>query len=185
MFSANNLADLEHNEQLTITTAKYSDEIMEIVNTEHIHLEIKVFERDALRIKKGQKVLFSLPESSSEKFEGEVYLIGKAIGEDRTVKVHVHMDEDSTTGFIPGMFVESAIFINQELQWALPESALIEINDKKYIMQLKTDQNDQLEFEKTEVVTGATFDQQVMIKNHQDLDLNGKYLTGGFNLIPE
>ena len=52
-------------------------------------------------------------------------------------------------------------------------------------MKLKTDQNDQLEFEKTEVVTGATFDQQVMIKNHQDLDLNGKYLTGGFNLIPE
>lgn len=174
--------------KIDVSTGTYvspSDEIMEIVNTEHIHLEIKIFERDALRIKKGQKVLFSIPESSSEKFEGEVYLIGKSIGEDRTVKVHVHMDEDSTIGFIPGMFVESVIFINQELQWALPESALIEINDKKYILKLKTDQNDQLEFEKTEVVTGATFDQQVMIKNHQDLDLNGKYLTGGFNLIPE
>lgn len=173
---------------IDVSTGTYvspSDEIMEIVNTEHIHLEIKVFERDALRVKKGQKVLFSLPESSTEKFEGEVYLIGRSIGADRTVKVHVHIQEDPTATFIPGMFVESAIFTNQEMNLALPESAVNEINGKKYVLQLKSDQNGQFVFEKTEVLTGVTFDHQVMIENHHALDLNGKYLSGDVNLILE
>lgn len=174
--------------EIDVSTGTYvspSDEIMEIVNTEHIHLELKIFERDATQIRKGQKVLFSLPESSAEKFEGKVYLIGRSIGEDRTVKVHVHIEEDSTVGFIPGMFVESAIFTNQKMNISLPEDAVSEINGKKYVLQLKSDQNNQFIFEKAEVITGASFDHQVMIKNHDILDPAGKYLKGDFNLIIE
>lgn len=169
----------------TGTHVSPSDEIMEIVNTEHIHLELKIFERDALRIKKGQRVLFSLPESSTDKFEGEVYLIGRSIAEDRTVKVHVHLHDDSKMGFIPGMFVESTIFTNQKMNMALPEASVTEINGKKFVLKLESDQNDQFVFEKTEVVTGTSFNHQVMIKNHDLLDPEGKYLTGGFNLILE
>ena len=68
---------------VNVNTGSYvspADAIMEIVNTEHIHLEINIFEKDVLSIKKGQKVFFSLPESSSEMFEGNVHLIGKSIG---------------------------------------------------------------------------------------------------------
>ncbi len=40
-----------------------ADEIMEIINTDHIHLELAVFEKDILKIKEGQKIVFNIPEA--------------------------------------------------------------------------------------------------------------------------
>ncbi len=171
---------------VNVNTGSYvspADVIMEIVNTEHIHLEINIFEKDVLSIKKGQKVFFSLPESSSEKFEGEVHLIGKSIGADRTIRVHVHMEEKSVNRFFPGMFVEAQIIINDTLNMALPESAVIDLNDKTYVLQLKSEENEQYLFEKKEVITGLSYKNQVLIKNFNTLDSSAKYLLGSYNLI--
>ena len=171
---------------VNVNTGSYvspADVIMEIVNTEHIHLEINIFEKDVLSIKERQKVFFSLPESSSEKFEGEVHLIGKSIGADRTIRVHVHMEEDSVNRFFPGMFVQAQIIINDTLNMALEESAVIDLNDKTYVLQLKSDENEQYLLEKKEVITGSSYENKVLIRNSNTLDSSAKYLLGSYNLI--
>lgn len=68
--------------QVLVNTGTYvspADKIMEIVNTDHIHLELKIFEKDLLRIKKGQEILFKVPEASQEVFIGDVHLVGTTI----------------------------------------------------------------------------------------------------------
>ena len=103
---------------------------MEIVNTEHIHLELKVFEKDVLKLKKGQKVIFRIPESSSKNYVGDIHLIGKSIDVNRTVQVHAHIDHEIKHNFIVGMFVETEIVIENSISKALPESAFVEVDNK-------------------------------------------------------
>src|SRR5690606_35259238 len=63
-----------------------SEIIMEIVNTDHIHVELSVFEKDILNIKKNQEIRFRIPEVSKEYYEAEVYLVGTSIDpKNRTV----------------------------------------------------------------------------------------------------
>jgi len=171
---------------VNVNTGSYvspADVIMEIVNTEHIHLEINIFEKDVLQIKEGQEVFFSLPESSSEMFEGKVHLIGKSIGEDRTIRVHVHMEEESVDRFFPGMFIQAQIVVNDTLNMALPESAVIDLNNKTYVLQLKSEEDEQYLLEKKEVITGASHENQVLISNFNTLDSSAKYLLDSYNLI--
>ncbi|HAB28612.1 MAG TPA: efflux transporter periplasmic adaptor subunit, partial [Xanthomarina gelatinilytica] len=71
-----------------------SDTIIEIVDTDHIHLELSVFEKDILKIKKGQDILFTIPEATDSIFKADVHLVGTTIDEtNRRVKIHGHIEE--------------------------------------------------------------------------------------------
>lgn len=171
-----------------ITTGSYissSDEIMEIVSTEHLHLELKIFERDALKIKIGQPVLFNLPESGSKQYKGSVHLIGKSIGDDRTVMVHAHIDEPHDEGFIPGMFVQASILTNEYTGLGISEKAVIENNGLTYVVLMKSEESDSYLFEKIQVNTGELSGDVILLKNHENLDPKGKYLIGGAYLLAD
>src|SRR5690606_15461990 len=72
-----------------------SDVIMEIINTEHIQLELAVFEKDILKVKKDQKIRFKIPEASQDTFEAKVHLVGNAINDkNRIINIYGQiMDE--------------------------------------------------------------------------------------------
>jgi len=159
-----------------------ADKIMEIVNTEHIHLELKVFEKDVLKIKKDQKVVFRIPESTDKSFEGEILLIGKSIDEDRTIQVHAHIDHEIKHNFIVGMFVETDIVIEDNISKALPESAFIEVNTNKYVLILKSKDNDNYTFIKKEVITGVTYNDFVQITGDNPFQDTDQFLLGGYNI---
>src|SRR5690606_8077543 len=110
--------------QVFVNTGTYvspADKIMEIMNTDHIHLELKVFEKDLLQLKKGQDILFSVPEASKEIFNGNVHLVGTSIDPNtRIAMVHGHIDERDERNFTAGMFVEAQIVTGTSDQWALP-----------------------------------------------------------------
>jgi cobalt-zinc-cadmium efflux system membrane fusion protein len=63
------------------------DVLFEIVNTDHLHAELIVYEQDIHKLKIGQKVRFYLP-SSKKEIMASVYLIGRKIDADRSVMVH-------------------------------------------------------------------------------------------------
>src|SRR5690606_20574534 len=64
---------------------------VELVDTDHMHAELQVFEKDIADIRKGQKFSFRTSGSLSW-HEGEVYLVGKTIETDsRTVSIHGHI----------------------------------------------------------------------------------------------
>ena len=171
---------------INITTGSYvssSDEIMAIVNTDHLHLELKIFEKDVVKVKIGQTVLFRLPESGIKEYTGSVHLIGKSIGHDRTVMLHAHIEEAHEEGFIPGMFVQASILTSETSGMGILDKAIIDQNGMKYIVSVKSGENDSYLLEKLKVETGETSGDIVMIKNLEQLDPDGDYLVGGSHLF--
>jgi len=173
---------------VNISTGIYvspADKIMEVINTDHIHLELKVFEKDVLKIEKGQKVIFRIPESTDEIFEGEIHLIGKSIDKNRTVQVHAHIDHDIKHNFIVGMFVESDIIVDDHTSKGLPEGAFIDVNDKNYVLILKSNDKDKYTFLKKEILLGESHNGFNRLESSDFFKETDQFLLGGYSLITE
>ncbi|MDX1828129.1 MAG: efflux RND transporter periplasmic adaptor subunit [Lutibacter sp.] len=156
-----------------------SDVLLEIVNNEHKHLELVVFEKDVLKIKKGQEIKFKIPENSNKSYNAEVHLIGKSIDDvTRTVKVHGHL-KDENEPFLVGMFVEAQILVNSVEKTALPTGALLEDNGNYYILALKEDKGTSMNFEKVKVNIGSKSEEWVEIIDKNSTLQNVKVLTKG------
>jgi cobalt-zinc-cadmium efflux system membrane fusion protein len=162
-----------------------ADEIMEIINTDHIHLELAVFEKDILKIKEGQKIVFNIPEALEDTFEAEVHLVGTSIDtKNRTVKVHGHLEDDKNHNFALGMFVDAQIITESSQALALPNDAIITLDDKYYVLLINSKEEAWYVFNQKEVTIGSSFNGYTMIKNIDDFTEKDLFLVkGAFNLI--
>ncbi len=163
---------------------KSSTILMEIINNSHEHLELNVFEKDILKIKKGQQIEFSIPDISDEKFKGIVKLIGKAIDpETRTIKVHGHM-ENRHPRFITGMYVNASIITKSTFKLSVPESALIKQEENYYILILKEKTSKNYILEKKLVIPGLTNNSFVQISGNPNIKKNMRVLSkGALNIL--
>lgn len=158
--------------------------ILEIIDNDHIHLELSVFEKDIMKLKKGQPIHFKIPEASDKTFEAKILLIGSSISENRTIKVHGHLIDESQNNFLTGMFVNAEIETASEGGKALPETALVEIEDAHFALLLKNEVNGKYEFEQVEVELGPTIDGFIQLKNSNEFNPSDRFLTkGAFNLL--
>ncbi len=177
--------------KVNINIGKYvnpADVMFEIVNTEHLHVELTVFEKDINKIKEGQRIRFMLPNEDDKERLAFVYLIGKSIGGDRTVKVHGHLDKEDEQ-FLPGMFVKAFVEIADKLVNALPEQAIVQSGGKHYIYVLKekrVENNQEMsDFEMIEVQKGITEGLYVEIALPDTFDINSNQivLKGAYSLL--
>ncbi len=164
-----------------------ADDIMEIVNTDHIHLELSVFEKDIMNIKKDQKIRFKISEASTEFYEAEVYLVGTSIDADsRTVKVHGHLHDDENHNFAVGMFVEAAIITSNKSINALPNESIVIQDNNQYVLSLISEGNEGYVFETKAVGVGDSYNGYTAITEMGDLkDSDQVIVKGGFNLLGE
>ncbi len=162
-----------------------ADEIMEIINTEHIHIELSVFEKDILNIKEGQKIVFKIPEAVEDSFEAEVHLVGTSIDtKNRTVMVHGHLEDDNNHNFAVGMFVDAQIITKTSQELALPDDAVVTIDDNHYVLLKSADENANYEFTQREVAIGGSYNGFTRIENADEFTENDMFLVkGAFNLI--
>ncbi len=158
--------------------------ILEIIDNDHIHLELSVFEKDIMSIKKDQQINFKLPEASTEVFKASVYLVGTTIENNRTIKVHGHLKNESTNNFLTGMFVEAAIITDTMLSKALPSEAIITVDGISYGLILDERKDDIYYFRQQEVILKSNYEGYVVIDNMDSFKGDEKFLTKGiFNLI--
>lgn len=159
-----------------------------IVNTDHVHLEMKVFEKDLAKIGVGQPIRFRIQEDNSKEYEAAIYLISKTIDpEERTVGIHGHLvDEKLAQRFNPGMYVEADIYTASDEKWALPNDALVEIEGSFYVLTLQKSSETGYTFVKQEVKTGLSNNSHVEILDSLAVDETTEFLINGtFNLIKE
>jgi cobalt-zinc-cadmium efflux system membrane fusion protein len=157
-----------------------SDVILEIVDTNHLHLELAVFEKDILKVKTGQKITFVVPEATKEVFDAEVHLVGKSIeGNDRTINVHGHLDDNIKQKLLTGMFVEAKIKIDSKKGLAIPADALITENNKHFVLLLDNDKNNKFSFKKVAVVVGEKSEKTVEIIPNNQINASSKILVKG------
>lgn len=160
--------------------------ILEIIDNDHIHLELSVFEKDIMQLKKGQPIDFKIPESSAATYKAKVYLIGTVIEENRTIKVHGHLDDESGANFLTGMFVEAAIVTESAFAKALPETAIVSLEDSYVVLQLDETTDDGYFFKPVEVKVGSSYEGYTALTSPDQLTETDRILTSGaFNLVAD
>lgn len=137
--------------------AQSSVSLMDIISSEHLHLELDVFEKDIANVKKGQKISYTVPALGQSVYYGNVDVIGKEFNPNsKTIRVHGHLDGTKPT-FLKDLFINAKIYLNDAESTALPENAIIKDGANSFIYIANENENDkEIEFEKIAVVTGAT-----------------------------
>lgn len=156
-----------------------SEVIYEVINTEHLHLELSVYEQDVIKVKKGQKVWFTIPSMQEKHFEGEVFLVGRDLSQDkRSVNVHVHIDE-STGPFTVGMYANASIVLEESTSFTVPVTAIVVDNNTEYIFKKVADNQEGISFRKMRVSTGLEKEGQTELMIYADISPEDEIVTSG------
>lgn len=142
-------------------------EMFEIVNIEHIHADLMVFEKDMHKVREGQGIRFTIESLPNQELEAKIYSVGKAF-EQEPKAIHLHAEIENKEGLlIPGMYIRGRIMINDAQNYALPEAGVVREGEKYFIFTAKKE-NDNGEtewaFEPVEVIAGAKDDGWMEVK---------------------
>lgn len=156
-----------------------SDVILEVVDTNYLHLNLSIFERDILHVKEGQKINFTIPESSKDIFTSKVQVVGKSIeNKDRTIAVFGTLNPNDKVKLLSGMFVEAEIIIDSKKGLGIPIDALISENNKNFVLLLQENKSNYV-FKKILVSIGEKSSQFVEILPNKTINENSKIVTKG------
>lgn len=155
-----------------------TDALFNIVNLEHIHAELQVYEKDITSVTIGQKVNFRLANEAVDRI-ATVYLIGKEIGPDRTVQVHCHLQKEDQ-GLLPGMFIHAKIETESEVVNVVPSSALVNFEGNNFVF-VSIGEN---KFKAIQVTVGHSVDEYSEIKLTTELtSATPIVIKGAFELL--
>lgn len=151
-----------------------NDQLYGIVNKKDMHAELQVYSADLWNIKVGMPFEFTIA-GTSNLFKGEIALIGETVDQEtKTVDIHGEIKANQTR-LKPGMYIDAKIFTGEELTYVVPNSAIFEKDDKKYIFR----QISKLEYEILEVKLGKTNDNYTEIRYIQESNFDISIVTKG------
>src|SRR5690606_6385198 len=143
-------------------------ELFELINTDHIHADLMVFERDVHKIRKGQLVRFRVEVLPDQDLFAEIYSVGKKF-EQGPKAVHVHAEIENKTGnLIPGMYIKGEILTDSARVRALPEGAVVREGDK-YFAFLAERESENWMFTPIEVITGDSNNEWLAVRFLQEI----------------
>lgn len=164
-------------------------ELFEIVNTDHIHADLMVFEKDVYKVAKGQRVRFNVATLPGKELFAEIYSVGKKF-EENPKAVHVHAEIENLSGvLIPGMYIKGQILTDSTESFALPESAVTREGDSFIAFlaekEIEGDQENWM-FTPVEVRTGTAANGWVAVKFLQEVPPNTLFaMNNAYYLIAE
>ncbi len=153
---------------------------MEVSNTSHLHLELKVLEKDVNKIDIGQEVTYFLQSDPGKLYKGDIHLIDKMVDENRMINVHTHIDDPEPPHITTGMFVTAMIETEEQEGFALPENAVVTMEGKEYVLVQESDGS--YTFTPLLVETGIKKNGYVQILS--PIDTSASYLVkGGYYVL--
>jgi cobalt-zinc-cadmium efflux system membrane fusion protein len=152
-----------------------------IDDTRHMHLELRVMEKDAGKIKLEQKVFFKLNDSD-DPIVGAIHIIEKSIDQDRMLGMHCHLEKDNNPALIAGMNIKASIVLGRRMVYALPIETLVTIQKEEFV--LVRESTSDYSFKERKVVVGEKFDGYFEILNIADFKESDEFLTkGAFDIV--
>lgn len=119
---------------LNVNTGKLvqpDDLVAQVMNNDHLHLELSVFPKEIATVQEKDRVVFKLSGSDSLHM-ASVYLVGKVVTENSgAVMVHAHLDRES--GYVPGTFVNATIRTSTSKVLVVPVDAVVQIGDQSFV----------------------------------------------------
>jgi cobalt-zinc-cadmium efflux system membrane fusion protein len=160
-----------------------SDVAVTVTNTNDLHIELKIFEKDFSMVKKGDFINVKL-QNNPKVYQGKVHLINKTISnQDRTIAIHGDLVyENDIKLFAPGMYIEGEIVTTSQEHLALPVDAVAKIDNNFFVLKKENETH----FKRVLVKIGATNNDFIEIVNANDFKEGTEFITKGvFNLITE
>jgi cobalt-zinc-cadmium efflux system membrane fusion protein len=124
-----------------------------------------IFEKDAMKVKKGQQVRFSTEFIPGKEMNAVIYSVGKVF-EENPKAVHIHAEiKDNKDGLIPGIYIKGTILIDSAKVNALPESALVRDGKDFYAFVYEGTDDEHVQLHRVKVITGLIKDGWVEVKS--------------------
>jgi cobalt-zinc-cadmium efflux system membrane fusion protein len=111
--------------------AEPKDNLLEIIDLKHAHAELTVYEKYLSFLQKDQVVKLQFVDMHTTA-TAKIYLIGREISAERTVKVHCHFDK-LPKDITPGSYLKAEIRAEDQNQFTLPEEAVVQQNGKDVV----------------------------------------------------
>lgn len=151
-----------------------NDQLYGIVNKADMHAELQVYSADLWNMKTGMPFEFTIA-GSEDIFKGEIALIGETVDQEtKTVDIHGEIKAHQKK-LKPGMYINAKIFAGENLTYVVPNAAIFEKDDKKYIFK----QISKLEYEILEVKLGNANDNYTEIEYIQESNFDINIVTKG------
>lgn len=146
-------------EKVLIKTGQYVQAhtaMFEVVNTDHIHVDLMVFERDITKVKNGQMVKFSIEALGNKDMTATIYSVGKSF-EEGPKALHIHAEiENKDKNLIPGMYVSARIITDENMEQALSEDAIFQEGETFYVFTAKKKKEGIWAFSPKKVIVKST-----------------------------
>ena len=121
--------------KVNVNIGKYlapTDVMFQLVNTDDIHANLTVFEKDIPKLKIGQKLTVTVPSLPNKTYAAEIILIGRDLNESRAVEVHCHFNNYDHK-LSPGMFLSADIQTTETNALTVPNDAIVRFENKQFI----------------------------------------------------
>ena len=132
-------------QKVEVKTGQYVEpqtDLIEVVDTHHVHADLMVFEKDVYKVKEGQKVTFNVQSIPGKELTAEIYSVGKTF-EQNPKAIHVHAEIENKEGnLIPGMYIQGRIQTDNSVTRAIPESAIASDGNKFFVFSAEKEGND-------------------------------------------
>lgn len=139
-------------------------EILKVINNDHIHADVMVFEKDAKNIKIGQKVIFETDYNEGMTYSAEIYSVGK-IFEKEPKAIHVHAEiNQEKIDLIPGAYIKGQVITDSIPVNIISEDGLIMKDDKNYIFMYIGKHQSDYQFKPIEVLVEDSYQGKFAIK---------------------
>ncbi|MBN4084887.1 efflux RND transporter periplasmic adaptor subunit [Flavobacteriaceae bacterium AH-315-B10] len=174
--------------------------LFEIVNSDELHADVMVFEKDISKVKIGQTIKFTTSGISGQEFSGKIHAISPVF-EEFPKAIHVHAEiKNKNKILIPGMYIQGHIIADNLLTTVLPEKSIVVEDEKSYIFaktqneehshENETDNHEHEEakmtFKMIEVITGINNNNFIEIKLLEKLPKNTLIVgNGAYFLLSE
>lgn len=150
------------------------DNLLEVIDLQHAHAELIVYEKYLKYLRLNQVVQLNFVDSE-EKTSAKIFIIGREIGADRTVKVHCHFDQ-LPNEIVPGSYLKAEINVDEMEHFVVPSDAIVNLNGKD-VMFVTTD-NRTFSSVPMDVLSVQGELTAIQPKNNRDF-LNKKYVSKG------
>jgi cobalt-zinc-cadmium efflux system membrane fusion protein len=156
--------------------------MLKVVDPEHLHAEITVYEKDLASIHIGQAIRVKLNADTAER-TAHVHLVGREVSADKTVRIHGHFDKEDLT-LVPGMYLKAVIETNEAEHNAVPDDAVVSYDGRHFVFVLEeTDAKGSSHFVMQQVAPGKSAHGYTEIQHADSLKGKTIVVNGAFKLL--
>ena len=158
------------------------DNLVDIIDTDLLQLNIHVFERDLKNMVPDQDIIFYDPNNTEQMYQAILTHVGKSIDQETKAIQCIARIVSDKKDFVNGLFVEAEVVTCEREALAIPKEAFVEEDGIHYVLVLQSKDEESMYFKKTPVRLGVVQGEfgEVLEEGLKDI-----LVEGGYNVLSQ